>query len=288
MLGGATASGKTTVAVETASRLGLEILNCDSGQIRAGMAIGTAAPTPQEQARVKHHLVGCVDPRANHSVTLFLDAVREILATPGPDLLAVGGTGQFLSALWRGIDPVPAPDPVLRDRATALWDKEGPVGCLAELARLGAEPPRDAQNPQRVSRSLERAWALARGDVPVGHAPMAAAAPVFALAWPREVLHHRIHERLDGMLPAWREEVAGLKASGLQEDAPGLSAIGYRELWNAPEGPLTWGAVERIAVATRQYAKRQETWLRTQLPSRWVVADGDLDATVGQILSGLS
>ncbi|MEN9354427.1 MAG: tRNA ((37)-N6)-dimethylallyltransferase MiaA [Fibrobacterota bacterium] len=287
MLGGATASGKTTVAVELASRLGLEILGCDSGQIRSGMAIGTAAPTPEEQARVKHHLVGCVDPRANHSVTLFLDAVREILATPGPDLLAVGGTGQFLSSLWRGIDPVPAPDPALRDRAIALWDAQGPEACLAELARLGAEPPRDAQNPQRMQRSLERAWALERGDVPVGHAPMAATAPVFALGWPRDVLHHRIHERLDGMLPAWRKEVEDLKALGLPEEAPGLAAIGYRELWNAPDGPLAWGAVERIAVATRQYAKRQETWLRTQLPSRWIVADGDLESTVGQILSGL-
>lgn len=288
MLGGATASGKTTVALEVADRLGLEILGCDSGQIRRGLCVGTAAPTAQDRARVPHHLVGCVDPRANHSVTLFLDAVREILETPGPDLLAVGGTGQFLSALWRGIDPVPAPDPALRERAMALWEGEGPAGCLNELARLGAEPPRDAKNPQRMGRSLERAWALERGDVPVGHPPMAPDAPVFALGWPREALHARIHGRLEGMLPAWREEVALLKASGLEEEAPGLAAIGYRELWNAPEGPLSWGAVERIAVATRQYAKRQETWLRTQLPSRWIVADGDLESTVGQILSGLA
>lgn len=288
MLGGATASGKTTVALEVASRLGLEILGCDSGQIRRGLEVGTAAPTARERERVRHHMVGCVDPLANHSVALFLEAVREILETPGPDLLAVGGTGQFLSGLWRGIDPVPAPDPGLRERAMALWEADGSAGCLKELARLGAEPPRDAKNPQRMSRSLERAWALERGDVPVGHPPLAPEAPVFALGWPREALHARIHARLEAMLPAWREEVARLKASGLEEEAPGLAAIGYRELWNAPEGPLAWGAVERIAVATRQYAKRQETWLRTQLPSRWIEADGDLESTVERILSGLA
>jgi tRNA dimethylallyltransferase len=287
MLGGPTASGKTAAALGVAERLGLEILGCDSGQLRTGMRIGTAAPTDAELARVRHHMVGCVDPGENHSVALFLESVREILATPGPDLLAVGGTGQFLSGLWRGIDPVPAPSPELRDRAVALWEGQGQAGCLRELARLGAEPPRDAANPQRMQRSLERAWAIERGDALTGFPPVAPRAPVFALVLPRAALHARIHARLEAMLPPWREEVESLKASGLSPDAPGLAAIGYRELWNAPQGPLSREAVERIAAATRQYAKRQETWLRTQLPSRPVDAQASTEVVVGQILSNL-
>lgn len=289
MLGGATASGKTAIALEVAERLGLEILGCDSGQIRAGLEVGTAAPTPAERERVRHHMVGCVDVHENWSVALFLKAVREILETPGPDLLAVGGTGQYLSGLWRGIDPVPAPAPELRARAQTLWDAEGTVGCLKELARLGAEPPRDAKNPQRMCRSLERAWSIERGDALTGFPPLCPQTPIFALGWPREVLHARIHARLEGMLPAWRAEVASLKAAGLSREAPGLSAIGYHELWDAPEGALDPRAAERIAAATRQYAKRQETWLRTQLPSRWIDASkGTASEVVGQILSGLS
>lgn len=289
MLGGATASGKTAIALEVAERLGLEILGCDSGQIRKGLAVGTAAPTAVERARVPHHMVGCVDLRENYSVALFLKSVREILETPGPDLLAVGGTGQYLSGLWRGIDPVPAPAPELRARAQELWDTQGTVGCLKELARIGAEPPRDAKNPQRMCRSLERAWSIERGDVLTGFPPLCPQTPIFALGRPREALHARIQARFEAMLPAWREEVASLKASGLSREAPGLAVIGYHELWDAPEAPLDGHAAGRIVAATRQYAKRQETWLRTQLPSRWIDASvGTAAEVAGQILSGLA
>jgi len=288
LLGGATAVGKTPVALALARRLGLEILGCDSGQLRRGMSAGTAAPSPADLALVPHHLIGVVDPREAYSVAQFLEEARALLATPGPDLLAVGGTGQYLSGLWRGIDPVPAPDPALRRRAEDLWDTQGAAGCLAELSRLGSEPPRDASNPQRMTRSLERAWALERGDIPVGHPPLCPEAPVFALGRPREILHQRIHARLLAMLPRWREEVSVLRREGIPEQAPGLSAIGYRDLWEAPNGPLSRFVIERIAAATRQYGKRQETWLRTQLPSRWIEASDDPEADATQIAELLS
>ena len=287
MIGGATASGKTPTAIAVARKLGLEILNCDSGQIRRGLAVGNAAPTPQEIEAVPHHMLGCVPLEEPYSVAQFLEAVQVVLETPGPDLLAVGGTGQYLSGLWRGIDPVPAPDPKLRAQAEALWMSLGPAGCLAELARLGAEPPRDASNPQRMSRSLERAWCLERGDALKGHPPVCPEAPVFAIGWPREDLHRRIHERLERMLPPWREEIRRLKAQGVSLNAPGLQAIGYKELWQAPEGPLSRFVIADIAAATRQYAKRQETWMRTQLPSRWIASSDTAERTAQAVLDAL-
>jgi tRNA dimethylallyltransferase len=287
MIGGATASGKTRVAIAVARQLGLEILNCDSGQVRKGLRVGIAAPTQEESEQVPHHMLGYVPLDEQYSVAQFLEAAQAILDTPGPDLLAVGGTGQYLSGLWRGIDPVPAPDPKLRARAEELWLQLGPAGCLAELAKLGADPPRDASNPQRMSRSLERAWALQRGDALKGHPPVCPDAPVFALGWPRDQLHRRIHDRLDAMIPPWREEIRNLKAQGVSLNAPGLQAIGYKSLWQAPEGPLSRFVIADIAAATRQYAKRQETWMRTQLPSRWIPASSDNAGMVQAIVDAL-
>jgi len=272
LLGGATGSGKTEVAVAWARARGWEILSCDSGQARRGLPVGTAAPTGAEQAAVVHHGVGVLAPDAPDSVADFLRRARDLLASPGPDLLAVGGTGQFLSGLRDGLEASPGTDPALRAGLEERLRREGPEALHAELAARET-PPHDARaNPVRLLRALEKSLLRERGEVGEAFEALAPGAPAFALSRPREELHARLGWRLDAMLAAgWLEEVSTLRLSGLELQAPGLRAIGYRELWDLPVGSRVPAAVrETILSATRAYARRQETWLRNRLRARFV------------------
>ena len=271
ILGGPTGSGKTALAVELCRLRGWEVLSADSGQSRRGFRIGTAAPTPGEIRAVPHHLCGDLEPAADDSLAAYLDRAEAVLRRPGPDLLAVGGTGQYLSGVLHGLDPAPPPDPVLRARLADRLEREGASALLAELASLAVPPPDAASNPVRLLRALEKALLRARGVPERGCAPLAPGAPVLALGLPRPALHERLERRLDAMLETgWREEVRALTDS-VPPEAPAWKAIGYAELRSDPAcGPETRG---RILEATRQYAKRQETWLRHLSPV-WI--DGSL------------
>jgi len=265
--------------------LGLEILSADSGQSRRGMEAGTAAPTQEERELVHHHLVACLEPDETDSVVAFLDRVQSILSTPGPDLLVVGGTGQYLSALLKGIDPVPAPDPVLRARLQDQWEREGREPLWRQLLSLNPSPPHDAfQNPVRLLRALEKAILVSQGAPLNGRSPLAPHAPVFALALPREVLHKRLEQRLDTMLgSAWRDEVSRLDS--YPADAPCWKCIGYPELREVSgKDPLPWRTRERILDATRQYAKRQETWLRNKMSATWIAGDRPTEIVATEIV----
>lgn len=288
MLGGPTGSGKTAVALEVASALGLEILSCDSGQSRQGLAIGTAAPTSEEQRRIRHHLVGCLAPDAPDSVAAWLERVESILATPGPDLLAVGGTGQYLLGLAKGLDPVPAPDPELRARLQSRWEQEGREPLWKELVALDPTPPHDAwQNPVRLLRALEKALLLSRGATAKGHAPLAPLAKIFALALDRAALQRRLESRLDKMLQeGWIQEIRALETLPL--DAPCWKCIGYPELREVAHlDHVPAPTRQRIVDATRQYAKRQETWLRNKLHPTWVPADRPVAEIASEIVTTL-
>lgn len=285
IVGGPTGSGKTALALEVAERCGLEILSVDTGQSRRGMEIGTAAATAPEQSRVRHHLVSCLSPTDPDSVVAFLERARAVLASPGPDLLAVGGTGQFLAGLLKGIDPVPAPDPELRRQLQTRWELEGREPLWKELTTLDPHPPHDAwQNPVRLLRALEKALLLARGAPAQAHPPLASGTPVLALALDRPVLHERLDRRLSQMLAAgWRDEVAALVH--LPAEAPCWKCIGYPELREVVGvEPLPPRTRERILEATRQYAKRQETWLRNKLSPVWIPADRPADQIADEVV----
>lgn len=289
ILGGPTGIGKTAVALDVASRLGLEILSVDTGQSRRGLEIGTAAPTPPEQARVRHHLVSNLSPTDPDSVVAFLGRAQAVLRTPGPDLLAVGGTGQFLSGLLKGIDPVPASDPDLRQQLLARWEIEGRDPLWKELLELDPTPPHDAwRNPVRLLRALEKAMLLARGAPTRAHPALAPGVPVVALDLDRPTLHHRLDRRLTLMLEAgWRDEVAAL--DHLPSDAPCWKCIGYPELREVVgSDPLPPRTRERILEATRQYAKRQETWLRNKLAPVWIRADRPTEQIASDVLIHLA
>ena len=288
LLGGASGSGKTALAIPLAERLGLEILSADSGQSRQGLSIGTAVPSPSDLDRVRHHLLADIAPDAEDSVALYLDRADLVLQSPGPDLLAVGGTGQFLQGLRDGLAPMPPPDPLLRQELSERLRREGSETLWRELADR-TEPPHDARaNPVRLLRALEKSILSQRGVQGESRPALAPTAQVFALQLEREVLHKRLEKRLGRMLEdGWREEVRHL-ARLVPDSAPCWKCIGYEPLRATLEfAQVPTGTVRRILEATRQYAKRQETWLRNRLHPIWVEANRPLDPILQDVLAKL-
>lgn len=280
MIGGPTGSGKTDLAMELAKRRGWEILSADSGQSRKGLEVGTASPTGPQRQRIRHHLVGDLGPDTPDSVVSFLERTEAVLASPGPDLLVVGGTCQYLEVLSRGLDAMPPPDPNLREELAARLASQGHSALWRELqAREQSPPPDAAQNPVRLLRALEKSIQTERGYAGQSHAAPAPDAPLWALQWPREVLHRRLEERLEAMLVrGWMAEVQSLLET-CPPDAPAWRCIGFQFLREVLEARMDLPqAKSRILEATRQYAKRQETFLRNRLKPRWIDARLDLGA----------
>lgn len=280
---GATASGKTAVAIETALRLDGEIISMDSRQVYRGMDIGTAKPDAAERRGVPHHGLDIAEPSERFSAGRFAGLAREWMADirqrGGVPILA-GGTGFFLKALTEPLFEEPPADPVLKER----WKQFLHTLSTAELARwAGAVDPASGVrggDRQRLARVVEMVMLTGR---PLSwwhaHAPPAqppVQALTFVLDMPREELNRRIDARVGRMLEAGLvAEVAALLERGCTERDPGLNATGYIEMIPALRGEYpVEEAAQRIRSATRKYARRQATWLRHQLPAdaRWLDA----------------
>jgi tRNA dimethylallyltransferase len=279
---GPTASGKSQLALALCERLDAEIVSVDSAQVYRGMDIGTAKPDAATRARVPHHLIDLCDPAQAYSAARFRDdalrAIADIRARGRIPLLA-GGTMLYFRALQQGLGDLPAADPALRARLAEDARQQGWPALHARLARLDPDSaarlhPNDAQ---RIQRALE---IVELGGAPVGalqerKAGPALGGPVVKLALnppERSVLHGRIAARFDEMMRAgFLDEVARLRARGdLSADLPSMRAVGYRQLWAHLDG--TWDlatAVARGIAATRQFAKRQLTWLRAEPALAW-------------------
>ncbi len=281
---GPTASGKTALSLSVAERLRAEIVSADSRQVYRGMDIGTAKATPVERARVPHHGLDLVDPDQSYSAGRFArDArawIREIRAR-GCVPLVVGGTGFFLKALTEPLFAEPRLDEVRLGRLRAYLRRQ-PRGRLEDWvrhldpdrARLAAEG-----GPQRMARTLEVALLTGRPlsswhrtAQPEGDA-LAASVVVLELA--RDEMDLRIDQRVSRMIEGgWVEEVKALMAAGYGAEAPGMSAVGYREIIAFLERRQSLEeAKERIGRGTRRYARRQLTWLRNQIPPDAVKVD---------------
>lgn len=281
ILCGATAVGKSALALKLAEANRFEILSADSRQIYRGLAIGTGAPTAEEQARVPHHLVGILPPSEAFSPREYPARVHALLAArPETRFLMVGGTGRYLKELLypAARDRGPTPEAVRREVRERLA-REGSVRVHAELTRLDPEGlrgihPNDAY---RVAKRLENH--LITGESYAGFAGPAAPDPRFAsvpVLWmdqDRESLYARIDARVQAMVDAgWQEEVKALMADPGWRDLPAMSSLGYREMAEVVEGRKSPAqAVEAIRKKTRNYAKRQTTFFRHQFPGarRW-------------------
>lgn len=287
-LTGPTAGGKTAIGLQLAQQINAEILSLDSMALFRGMDIGTAKPSPAEQAVVPHHLIDVLDPSEDSSVANYLDlaaaAVRDIHAR-GKQALFVGGTPLYLKGLLRGLTSGPAPDPEFR---RMVEEEVAAVGAEALHRRLRQIDPLSAAriNPNDVRRMIRALEVYKSTGQPISHLQNdfdegrdAEDCRVFALDWPRAELHDRINRRVDQMFAAGLvAEVERLLALGKPLSDTALQAVGYREVIDHLEGKCTLAAAtEKVKVRTRQFAKRQCTWFRSLGECRIVPLTGELD-----------
>jgi tRNA dimethylallyltransferase len=285
---GPTASGKTALALDWAQRLGGEIVSVDSALVYRGLDVGSAKPTPAEQASVRHHLIDVREPWQPYSAAEFADDARRAMddiAARGRWPILAGGTGLYFHALLHGLSDMPEADAATRAGIEAEAAARGWPAMHAELASIdpAAAARIHATDAQRIQRALEvyrlsgRTMSEWRSAGPgSGRLPFRVLKLVLA---PREraVLHARIEARFDTMLEAgFLDEVRALRASpGLAEhpaplDLPALRAVGYRQAWEHLEGRSDFATFRARGIhATRQLAKRQLTWLRGRLDLRW-------------------
>ncbi len=275
LLMGPTASGKTGVAVELAQRLELEIVSVDSALIYRGMDIGTAKPDAATLRRAPHHLIDIREPSQIYSAAQFReDALRTMagIRERGRTPLLVGGTTLYFRALEVGLSELPAADPGVRARLEAQASRLGWEALHARLRRIDplAAARIHPNDPQRIQRALE-VHALSGAALSelqaAGRGPASGWRFLKIVLAPsdRARLHRDIATRFRAMVAAGLlQEVRALRARGdLHAELPSMRAVGYRQAWAHLEGNLGADAwVERAIIATRQYAKRQMTWLR--------------------------
>ncbi|MBR9990296.1 MAG: tRNA (adenosine(37)-N6)-dimethylallyltransferase MiaA [Gemmatimonadetes bacterium] len=285
---GPTASGKTAVAVEVARRLSGEIISMDSRQVYRRMNIGTAKPTVAERAGVPHHGFDLIDPGERFNAGRFAGLARKWIIDirqRGRLPIMTGGTGFFLRALTAPMFEEPPIDPALKEswkRYLAQLPQDDLVRWARALDPASAAARHDRQ---RLARIIEIAMLTGRTlEWWQQTAPPVASAidpRVFVLDLPRDVLHSRIEARVHAMIDAGLvAEVRALLESGYDETAPGMNATGYGEVLTHVRGERSLDeAVTLIQSATRQYARRQLTWLRHQLPpgATWIEANAAVD-----------
>ena len=277
---GATAAGKSALALAVAERSGAEIVNADALQVYRGFDLGTAKPSAEERARVAHHLLDVAEPEERFSAGRFARlaraALEEILARGRPAIV-VGGSGLYLRALSEGLAPIPPVEPEVRAELEARLAREGLAALRAELEALDPASalrvaPRDAQ---RTLRALEVAHGTGRSlsqwlaERPSGYGAWSGRR--IGLTLPRAVLYDRIGARVSCMIArGWLDEVRGLLAAGVGADAPAFQAIGYAQWVRHLAGEYDLEeATRQIVVATRRYAKRQQTWFRREPGIEW-------------------
>ncbi|HEY7637501.1 MAG TPA: tRNA (adenosine(37)-N6)-dimethylallyltransferase MiaA [Gemmatimonadales bacterium] len=276
---GPTAVGKTAVALALMAHWPLEVVSADSRQVYRRLDIGTAKPTRRERARLPHHGIDLIDPGSRYSAGLFArDAACwiEEIRSRGKLPVIVGGTGLYVRALAQGLFREPSLDPARRRSLDAWTARLEPLELLRWAGRL--DPGFRGGGRQRAARAVEVALLTGR---PLSHWQEAARVHRAIEPWyvvltvPRPVLNQRILQRAQEMTRRGLiEEVAAVLSEGHSPAAPGLDGIGVREAVEYLHGRRTRDSVaEAIAVSTRQYAKRQQTWFRHQLGATVLTLD---------------
>lgn len=270
---GPTGTGKTALAMALAERVGGEIVSCDSAAVFRGLDVGTAKPSQEEQAAVRHHLIDEIEPDQQWSAAEFArhadDAIEDIRAR-GKTPILCGGTGLWMRALVRGIFEAPDIDPEIRQAIRRDLAERGPQAVHADLAAVDpvAAARIEETDPQRIGRALEvyRQTGTPISVLQDAHGFKGRRYDLIgvSITWPKEALAERLRARAERMYAAGIvEETEACLARGIQRDAPGLSIIGYRDVVRHLAGELSLEeAIASTAVATRQFAKRQRNWFR--------------------------
>ncbi len=276
---GPTASGKTDVAIELCQRFPLDVISVDSALVYRGMDIGTAKPDAATLRETPHRLIDIRDPEDSYSAGDFVrDAVAAMQAIfeSGRTPLLVGGTMMYFRALIAGMAALPPADAEVRAAIDAEAEERGWPALHDELRQVdpAAAERINPNDSQRIQRALEvyrlsgralTAWqdssAVAAGSGDIGFEKLALRVE------PRSLLHERIALRLERMLDAgFLDEIRRLKERpGLHRDSPAMRAVGYRQFWTHLAGECPFDeALAMAQAATRQLAKRQITWLRSE------------------------
>jgi tRNA dimethylallyltransferase len=298
LLLGPTASGKTELALALADALPCDIVSVDSALVYRGMDIGTAKPPPEVLARVPHRLIDICDPADAYSAARFRDdalaAMAEITAQ-GRIPLLVGGTMLYFRALQHGLSPLPESDPRLRGELAGRLQRDGAEAMHRWLADL--DPAAAARihpnDPQRVQRALEVYLIAGRSMTELWQArkqPALAYRTLKLVRSPRQrdELHRRIAQRFEAMLAAgFEDEVRALRQrDDLTPDLPSMRCVGYRQMLQYLCGDYNFEEMSaRTIIATRQLAKRQYTWLRSEPECTWIWDDQPI---VARALSALA
>ena len=285
---GPTASGKTDLAIDLHEHLAVELISVDSAMVYRGMDIGTAKPSAEELAHAPHRLIDICDPAESYSAARFReDALREMRAitASGRIPLLVGGTMLYFRALQHGLSDLPSSDPVIRARLQQELDAGGLAALHRRLAEVDPVAAKriHANDPQRTLRALE-VWETSGRRLSDLQGQKGGAMPFRAIKLvrapaSRAELHARIDRRFELMLQQGLvAEVEALVARGdLRPDMPSMRSVGYRQVWEWLRGECDREEMlARGQAATRQLAKRQFTWLRSESDTAWLEAGADV------------
>ena len=291
---GPTACGKTKMGVALAQRFGGEVVSVDSMQIYRGMTIGTAAPTAEEMDGVRHHMVAIADPAESWSVARFTEqadlCIGDILRRGGRPVL-VGGTGLYLDSILSGRTFAPGHSGgEIRKSLQAELAREGIESLYRQLREI--DPETAARLPIRDEKRILRALEVYRetGETLTAHdartrlrPPKYRACTIGLTFRDRADLYARIDRRVDTMVErGLLREVEALLQTGLPETATALQAIGYKQFLSVYRGDTPVSeAVAEVKLRSRQYAKRQLTWLRRKDDIHWLLWEKDPDFPAG-------
>lgn len=274
---GQTAVGKTAVAIELARLINAEIVSVDSMQVYRGMDVGTAKPTIEEQRAVPHHLIDILDITESFNAADFISLANSAIAkitARGKNVIMCGGTGLYFKAFLKGIGNAPPPDKELRKELEST-----PVELL--LNELKEKDPVtyskiDRNNPRRVVRAIEviRTTGKPLSQLRADWNKTNYQSPfiLFALKRDSADLRKRINERVDEMFKRGLvSETQNLLKLGLEQNPTAMQAIGYKQVVEYLRKERSYEeTVELVKIRTWQFARRQMTWFKYQLPSNWI------------------
>jgi len=299
VIAGPTGVGKTAVAAALARRIEIEVVSADSRQVYRGMDVATGKPSAETRRQVAHHLVDVVDPDDRYQAARFRQdaaAAIEAIRARGRLPVVVGGTGLYIRALVRGLDPAPPADPEYRRELASIAATEGRASLHARLS-LAAPAVARRLHPNdhvRVVRALEMARAGAATLVQDRWRAPAESYDVtyFGLTMDRAALARRLAARAAAFVDSGlRAEVERLLARGYDPSLPSLQSIGYREFVRVVRGGLDPAEALRLMQRdTVRYAKRQWTWFAREPGIEWLDVDrvGGVEGAADVIASALA
>jgi tRNA dimethylallyltransferase len=296
IISGATATGKSELAIEVAKEIGAEIISADSMQLYKGMDIGTAKLTMAERQGITHHLLDLVDIKTDVTVSWYQELARakiDELRGAGKSVVVVGGTGLYIKAILDDLN-FPETDPEVRMKLNQEAEKIGGDAMHQRLAKLdpAASLAIPKENVRRVIRALEVIEITGKpftAILPREDSTKYPDAMQFGLAMDRESLDIRIDNRVAKMWDAgFVDEVEELINQGILEGKTAQAAIGYAQIIRMKHGSMSQEeAIEDTARATRQYARRQETWFSRDLRITWLSATSNLSERKASVLQAI-